>query len=228
MRRRVDTAGFTYVQVFLLLCGFALASAVIFFLGFIIGKRQTEFVMAKEERVVKREMPGLPTPAEQLGPADQQFFESMKGKAYQRMQETQVAEAAVVQTAPPDAERMPTATPEAAIPSRQATRAPAEAATARPTRAATPKRTPPSGRDEWADAGWTVQVNATTNPQQAQDLAKSLRAKGYEAYTVQAPVRGQTWYRVRVGRFTSREKAVELEGRLKRREGLENAYITPQ
>lgn len=224
MRRRVGKAGFTYVQVFLLLCGFVLASGVIFFLGFIVGKRQTEFVMAKEERVVKREMPSLPTPAEQLGPADQAFFEGMKGKAYQRMQETQTAENAAVAA-------LPTPTPPgvaAMPPARPTGRETAEAGTPRPTRTAVPKRTPQSGRDEWADAGWTVQVNATTNPQQAQDLAKSLRSKGYDAYTVQAPVRGQTWYRVRVGRFPTRDKASELEGRLKHKEGLENAYVTAQ
>ena len=228
MRRRVGTAGFTYVQVFLLLSGFALASVVIFFLGFVIGKRQTEFVLAKEERVVKREMPPLPTPADALGPGDQQFFESMKGKAYQRMQQTQVAQvASAAQTVPPVSAPTPTGPP-AALPPRQPTRGTPEAGTPRPTRAATPARTPASGRDEWADAGWTVQVNATTDPQQAQELARSLRAKGYDAYTVQAPVRGQTWYRVRVGRLTSRDKAGELESRLKRREGLENAYVTPQ
>lgn len=230
MRRRVGTAGFTYFQVFLLLSGFALASVVIFFLGFVIGKRQTEFVLAKEERFVKREMPVAPTPAEEIGPADQQFFEAMKGKAFQRMQETQVAQvAAAAQTVPPAVAPTATALPAGTPAVRQSTRGAAEAATPRPTRASTtPKHTPAGGRDEWADAGWTVQVNATTNPQQAQDLARSLRAKGYDAYTVQAPVRGQTWYRVRVGRFASRDKAGELESRLKRREGLENAYVTPQ
>ncbi|MCK6553601.1 SPOR domain-containing protein [Candidatus Binatia bacterium] len=231
MRRRAGTAGFTYVQVFLLLSGFVLASVVIFFLGFVIGKRQTEFLMAKEERVVKREMPAAPTPAEALGPADQQFFESMKGKAYRRMQETQVAEVAVAAqyTAPPAAARTPAAPAAAGTPTRRPTvRDTPAAVTPRPTRTPAPRPTPPSGRDEWADAGWTVQVNATTNPQQAQDLARSLRAKGYDAYTVQAPVRGQTWYRVRVGRFGSRDKAAELESRLKRREGLENAHVTPQ
>jgi cell division septation protein DedD len=82
--------------------------------------------------------------------------------------------------------------------------------------------------DEWADKGWTVQVNATTNPQQSTDLVRALRGKGYDAYIVQAPMHGQTWYRVRVGRFQSRDKAKELEAKLKTSEGMENAYVTPQ
>ena len=61
-----------------------------------------------------------------------------------------------------------------------------------------------------------MQVNATTNPQQATDLARALRGKGYDAYTVQAPMRGQTWYRVRVGRFPSRDKAKEMEANSRR------------
>lgn len=85
----------------------------------------------------------------------------------------------------------------------------------------------PTPRDAAVDR-WTVQVNATTNPQQARDLAGSLRAKGYEAYIVQAPVRGQVWHRLRVGSFTTRDEAVLLERRLKVDERLENAYVTPQ
>jgi len=89
-------------------------------------------------------------------------------------------------------------------------------------------KTPDESADEWADAGWTVQVNATTNMEQAIDLARRLKAKGYDAYTVQAPLRGQTWYRVRVGRYASHDKAKEMESRLKDTEKLDNAYITPQ
>jgi DedD protein len=87
---------------------------------------------------------------------------------------------------------------------------------------------PTQTEKEWADAGWTVQVNATTNVQQATEMARKLRTKGYEAYTVQAPMRGQTWYRVRVGRFANREQAKELESRLRSSEHLDNAYVTPQ
>ena len=75
---------------------------------------------------------------------------------------------------------------------------------------------------------WTVQVNATTNLAQAIGLAHRLRQKGYDAYTVQAPIHGQTWYRVRVGRFKSRQQAQDMEAHLKRTEGLANAYVTPQ
>ena len=58
-------------------------------------------------------------------------------------------------------------------------------------------------------------MNATTNPSKPPNWRVGCKAKGYDAYTVQAPMRGQTWYRVRVGRFSNRDKAKELEKRLK-------------
>jgi cell division septation protein DedD len=72
-----------------------------------------------------------------------------------------------------------------------------------------------------------VQVSATTDQEQAAAIAARLRRQGYDAYTLESPMRGQTLYRVRVGRFASRERAQEMEGRLKQA-GHENAYITPQ
>ena len=130
----------------------------------------------------------------------------------------------------------PPRSPQAATPALRTT--PRVVPTAAPTRTVvkpTPKptaparvKTPEASADELAGAGWTVQVNATTNVAQAIDLARRLKAKGYDAYTVQAPLRGQTWYRVRVGRYSSRDQAKEMESRLKDTEGLESAYITPQ
>jgi cell division septation protein DedD len=73
-----------------------------------------------------------------------------------------------------------------------------------------------------------VQVYATTDPKQATAMARRLIAKGYQAYTLEAPMRGVTWYRVRVGRFTSRERAKMMERRLKQLEGMEAAYVTPR
>jgi cell division septation protein DedD len=215
MKLRIGSAGLSYAQVFVLMLGFTLASAVIFFFGFLVGQRRTEWLLAREERVVRREIPVQPTPEE--GAADLAFYESMREKAYRRLQEGTAAPAltAAPRTAAPE---RPTATPV-----RMAAKSPA-APPPVPTQPQMPDHR--RGRDEWADAGWTVQVNATTNPEQANEMARSLRAKGYDAYTVQAPLRGQTWYRVRVGRFANRDQAREMEARLKAREGMENAYVT--
>jgi cell division septation protein DedD len=75
---------------------------------------------------------------------------------------------------------------------------------------------------------WTVQVLASTDLLQAVILARQLRAKGYDAYTVEQKVGKVTWYRVRVGHFDSQEGAKVVEQRLRRQEQLEAAYVTKQ
>jgi len=72
---------------------------------------------------------------------------------------------------------------------------------------------------------WSVQVKATTEALEAVMFARQLRQKGFDAYTVQAPIGGVTWYRVRVGHLPDRSSAKTLERRLREQEGLEAAYV---
>ena len=72
---------------------------------------------------------------------------------------------------------------------------------------------------------WTVQVGAFPNDRTSLDLAKRLRNAGYEAYVAQAHINGQTWYRVRVGRLTTRGQAKELQGLLMRKLKFRHAFI---
>jgi DedD protein len=203
-------------QLFALLFGFLITSALIFLFGIWVGRDITERRLASQERVVRMPVPPKPTPAADANSTevDLAFYQKLKEKAEQRLQET-----AAAGSPSPLAPRLAQAVPPTARVTEK--RQPQVTPTAR-----TKKET--EGGDEWADKGWTVQVNATTNPQQATDLARALRGKGYDAYTVQAPMHGQTWYRVRVGRFPSKDKAKELEAKLKASDGMENAYVTPQ
>ena len=224
MNRRLGSAGLGYGQVVVLVFGFLIASGLIFLFGMWVGRDVAERRLAQEERVVRLPIPARPTPSEetQERDVDLAFYEKLKEKA-QRMQETATA-------ASPTAARVVQAAPAATAtvtPVRVVHKPTATAAKKRPEPTPAPPPQQVAG-DEWADAGWTVQVNATTNVQQALEVARRLKAKGYDAYTVMAPTRGQTWYRVRVGRFANRDRAKELETRLKTTEGLDNAYVTPQ
>ena len=219
MIRRIGSAGLGYGQVFILIFGFLIASGVIFFLGFLVGQMRTEWRLAQEERVVRQAIPVQPTASEEKEHnVDLAFYQKLKEKAYERLQETPTALVVTATRAP-----HPAATPTPTRTARVAAKATAPPASPVPR----PKAEPSAPADEWADAGWTVQVIATTDLEQATNLARQLKGKGYEAYTVQAPLQGRTWYRVRVGRSSSRAKAKELEQRLKN-DGMENAYITPQ
>lgn len=221
--RRIGSAGLGYGQTFIIILGFLITSGLIFLFGIWVGRDLVERRLAAEDRAVRGVIP--PRPTETREEADVAFYEQLKQKAEQRIQQTLVAT--------PVTQPTPTASPVISAAARAVppTQTPASAATKvspRPTQTRQP--TPPrrAAEEEWADAGWTVQVSATTDQEEARGLSARLRARGYDAYLVQAPLRGQTWYRVRVGRLRNREQAKELEERLRRSEGMDAAYITPQ
>jgi cell division septation protein DedD len=226
-------AGLGIGQLFVIVFGFLITSMLIFLFGIWVGSDLEKRRLEGEERVVRAPVPVQPTAKEESKGADVDlsFYQKLKEKAEQRLQETAAVAPTAVAPTVANVVQLPTPTRSPVRMAEKPTVAPvpptrAKVVEAPPTRAKVVEA--PPARDEWADAGWTVQVIATTDSQQAADLARTLKSRGYEAYTVQAPVRGQTWYRVRVGRFTSREKAKELETRLKTAEGMENAYVAPQ
>ncbi|MEZ0392345.1 MAG: SPOR domain-containing protein [Pseudobdellovibrionaceae bacterium] len=54
---------------------------------------------------------------------------------------------------------------------------------------------------------FTVQVASYSTEKEAQSMAADLKAKGFSAFYVSAKVKGQTWYRVSVGLFTTSKEA---------------------
>ncbi|HEY2922995.1 MAG TPA: SPOR domain-containing protein, partial [Candidatus Binatia bacterium] len=73
---------------------------------------------------------------------------------------------------------------------------------------------------------WSVQISATPAKDIAGTLVQRLKDKGYDGYVVQAEVKGQTYYRVRVGHFAAREEAESVRQSLARQEGYRDAYLT--
>jgi DedD protein len=73
---------------------------------------------------------------------------------------------------------------------------------------------------------WSVQISAAAAKDIADTLIQQLKAKGYDGYMVQAEVKGQTYYRVRVGHFDTRERAESVRQSLVRQEGYRDAYLT--
>jgi cell division septation protein DedD len=73
---------------------------------------------------------------------------------------------------------------------------------------------------------WTVQVNAFPEEKSAKTLVDRLRDKGYNAYLSESRIEGRVWYRVRVGRFESRDEAEKTQESLKRKEHLAKAFAT--
>ena len=72
---------------------------------------------------------------------------------------------------------------------------------------------------------WTVQVKSSPDKKFADHWAERLKTKGYDAFVVGADVKGQTWYRVRVGHLTAREDAEALRTTLESKERLRGSFL---
>ena len=92
-----------------------------------------------------------------------------------------------------------------------------------------PTRTDPIGHlaeSAGLSKKWSVQISAAPAKDIADALVQRLKGNGYDGYVVQAEVNGQTYYRVRVGRFDTREEAESVRQSLARQEGYRDAYLT--
>jgi DedD protein len=77
-----------------------------------------------------------------------------------------------------------------------------------------------------ADGAWTVQLSAYQERAEADRFAAGLRDKGYAPYIVEATIAGKgTWYRVRMGRFPTKDAASRYMDDF-RRETAMNAIVT--
>jgi cell division septation protein DedD len=195
--RQVSSSGLTIGQVFTLSFGFILASVLIFALGWWVGYDAAQQRRGHDRQPVRVAVvpPQMPAVAATVGPL------AAAGPPTATM------------TRKP-AVPTPSHTPEISIRTMPPTRMPTRAPTASTT-----------AIEERAGTGWSVQVKATTEALEAVMFARQLRQKGYDAYTVQAPIGSVTWYRVRVGRFADRASARATEQRLREQEKVEAAYV---
>lgn len=90
-------------------------------------------------------------------------------------------------------------------------------AVSEPAKKATPTHSTPSrdlGIVPTGTGKYTIQFSAWNTKAKADDQASKLVAGGYEAYVDQSAYEGETWYRVRIGRYDSRGQAREVIARL--------------
>lgn len=72
---------------------------------------------------------------------------------------------------------------------------------------------------------WSVQISAVPAKPVADALMQRLKESGYNSYVVKAEVKGQSYYRVRVGRFDSQADAESVRQSLADKEGFRDAYL---
>ena len=129
-----------------------------------------------------------------------------------------------VETATPAAREpkreMPRDIAEAAKPSAQA---PEPAKTAPAPKGPTRRQDAPSTRTSSnTEQEWCVQVFASTNPDDADEWNNRLKAKNVDDSRIEMVDRqGQLWYRVRFGRFSTKQEAEQIAQRM----GFRNAWV---
>jgi cell division protein FtsN len=123
-----------------------------------------------------------------------------------------ITEAVPEATLPGEASTDQGALPEAGAAVAQAEPAPAPEPNPEPTAAPVEKpkiSLPPSG-----SGNYTVQVSSWASKAKADDEAGRFTAAGFSAFVEDAQVGGETWYRVRVGRYATPKDAKEAAAQL--------------
>ncbi len=207
---------FSRGQFVLLGCGFSVASMIVFFLGMLVGQGMEERKIVKPAEPVMK----IPIRPPQGANSEITFYDTLTRPApAQSRSEEEPREAKKAEKNAKAESR------ENRLPARQEVASVAKRAEDKP---APGGRTP---RPAEADAKesrrpWTVQVNAFPEEKSAKTLVDRLRDKGYNAYLSESRIEGRVWYRVRVGRFESRDEAEKTQESLKRKEHLAKAFAT--
>jgi cell division septation protein DedD len=192
---------FTRGQLIVLAAGFTLATAVIFFLGILIGQKIEERKLLKNsERIVKMPFQSPPSGSAEKSASKEEmtFYDTL----------TKNAPAAKAAAKKPANETRPEVKSAEAKPKEKKSSEETAGAQKKPLEAVDGKP-------------WTIQVNAFQQESDARSLAKKLTERGYDAYVTSN--KNQTWYRVRVGRFASKDETQELLEKLKTKERFTSA-----
>ncbi len=82
----------------------------------------------------------------------------------------------------------------------------------------------PPGRE----GGYQLQVSSFRSQAEADQFAGQLRARGHKAYVVEAHVAGRgTWYRVRIGPFSTQQTAASYRASFEEREHVVPFIVNP-
>jgi len=228
---------FSRVQMVVLGAAFVLASAAIFFLGIFVGKSIEARKMVNPDQPLVRFpiKPGMEPSAaasERAVKEDQAqalFETGTKAALAQTVNEEKAHEVRPADSAkkPETVEKKASASVSAAVKTADTRidKAPPTDDKAPPND--TPKKMT-SDQTDGKDAAksWRVQVNAYPDEQSAKQLVDRLKNKSYNAYVSEAKQKGKTWYRVSVGKYSSREEADKVLESLKANENFAGAFAT--
>ena len=213
-------------QLVLLGAAFTLASLIIFVLGVFVGKDiESRRLIKEEEPLVK--IPIKPDAQESstapAAPAkDEITFNESLPKA--------TASAEKNQPAKPPEKVTKVETKEIAAPAKTQA-APAKASEKPPEKSAPLEGTaknieaaPVPAEQKDNGKTWRAQVNAFPDERSAKLIVDRLKNKGYNAYVTEVQNRDKTWYRVSVGKYSSRDEADKMVELLRTKENFPKAF----
>jgi len=214
---------FSRGQFLLLGCGFSVASMLVFFLGMLVGQG------VEERKIVKPAEPAMRIPVRAAQGSNSAFAGAKEEITfYDTLTRPAPAQARTEEETreAKKAEKNSKAEPrENRLPARQEVTSVAKRAEDKPAPAASKPR-PAEADVKESGRPWTVQVNAFPDEKSAKTWVDRLHDKGYSAYLSESRIQGRVWYRVRVGRFESRDEAEKTQEALKRKENLAKAFTT--
>ncbi len=214
---------FSRGQFLLLGGGFSVASTIVFLLGMLVGQGM------EERKIVKPAEPAMRIP---VRPAQGSNSASAGAKEeitfYDTLTKPAPAQARTdeeTREAKKAEKNSKTESRENRLPARQEVASVAKRAEDKPAPAASKPR-PAEDDARESRRPWTVQVNAFPDEKSAKTWVDRLKDKGYNAYLSESRIQGRVWYRVRVGRFETRDEAEKTQEALKRKEHLAKAFAT--
>jgi len=213
--------------------GFTITSVVVFVLGIITG-RHIERRQLTEYAASAARIPVAPPPAKLEFELNAQTGEAPPAAAG-------LTQESALPPSDKEPAREPKAHPQIAKAEKATATAPVKEAAKRAPRlpaAKSAEQTPPAPaaqeqrrisqpvKEKSPELVWTVQVKSSPDKKFADLWADRLKTKGYDAFVVAADIKGQTWYRVRVGHLAARQEAEALRSTLESQEGLSGAFLT--
>jgi cell division septation protein DedD len=214
---------FSRGQFILLGGGFTVASVIIFFLGMLVGQGIEERKIVKPAEPLMK-IPVRPSQGANSLPAhpkeEMTFYDTLTRSATTQPQaDEELRESKNVERIAKSETR------ESKLPARQELASVAKRAEDKAAAAAR-KSQSAEAEAKQSSKPWTVQVNAFPDEKSAKTWVDRLKDKGYSAYLSESRIQGRVWYRVRVGRFDSREEAEKIQESLRKKEHLAKSFTT--
>ena len=218
------------IDRFVLLVAWLVTCGLVYVLGYYVGKWTPERHAAMEERAVRLPVTSEP-PAEGQRPKEVKEFPTFYQALPSGERPIDVARGTPVTAPPPTAVPPATLPPPTSYPSTSTTLAhppppppalphPGSTTTAPPASLAPPHQA--------VRGGFTVEASPTRSRSDAEQQLVSLRKRGYDATLVQVQRDGDTWYRLRVGRYATAEQANDVMRKLRDSEGVTHAFVAAE